>query len=491
MEYTKRFLYQSNQWYNDGLKKANIRDLSGAIASLKKSLQYNRDNVPARNLLGLMYYGRGEVAEALVEWIISKSIKTHGNIATYYIKKVQESPSELDMVNQAIKKYNQCLMYCQQGGEDLAAIQLSKVIAAHPTFLKAYQLLALIYMEAEQYAKARQMIRRAHKLDTTNEITLRYMHELKQLRNDKAAKIKENKEQAVSYKLGNETIIQPVSATLKDNATMMTILNIVIGIIVGAAVIWFLFVPSVKQKITQKTNKEVIAYSEQIAAKESEIDLLNKELAEYKATSDATANEMAIAQGTKGSYEGLVAAIAHFNQEKYNWATLADELLAIQTESLGEVGTATYNQIAEVVFEDQCSKLFVAAQKSYNVANYGTVIEKMERVVKMKEGYADGKALLLLMNAYQKNGNTEQATAIYNRILELYPESALATEASTAMGVTPAAGQAQSGQGQTGQGQSSQGQSGQGQGQSSQGQSSQEGQAGQTQESGTQENQAQ
>ncbi len=453
MEYTKRFLYQSNQWYNDGLKKANIRDLSGAIQSLKKSLYYNRDNVPARNLLGLVYYGRGEVAEALVEWIISKNIKTSSNIATYYIKKVQESPSELDMINQAIKKYNQCLMYCQQGGEDLAAIQLTKVVAAHPTFLKAYQLLALLYMEAEQYAKARQMIRRAHKLDTTNEITLRYMHELKQLRSDKATKIKESKEQAVSYKLGNETIIQPVSSTLKDNATMLTILNIVIGIIVGAAVVWFLFVPSVKQNMTKKTNKEVIQYSEQIAARESEIDLLNKELSEYKAASDATANEMAIAQATKGSYEGLVAAIAHYNDEKYSRSTLADELLAIQKDSLGEVGIATYNQIAEVVFEDQCKTLYESAQKSYDVANYGTVIQKLERVIQMKEGYADGKALLMLMNSYQKNGNTDQATAMYNRILELYPNTELATEAATAMGVTPAAGQAQEGQGQAGQAQ--------------------------------------
>lgn len=455
MEYTKKFLYQSNQWYNDGLKKANIRDLSGAIVSLKKSLQYNRDNVPARNLLGLVYYGRGEVVEALVEWIISKNIKTHGNIATYYIKKVQESPSELETINQAIKKYNQCLMYCQQGGEDLAAIQLRKVIAAHPTFVKAYQLLALLYMETEQYAKARQMIRRAHKLDTTNDITLRYMHELKQLRNDKAAKLKEGKEQAVSYKLGNETIIQPVSATLKDNATMLTILNIVIGIVVGAAVIWFLIVPTVKQNMTTKTNKEVIAYSEQIAAKESEIDLLNKELEQYKAASEATATEMAVAQGTKSSYEGLVAVIAHYNQEKYNWATLADELLAIQTESLGETGKATYDAIAKEVFEDQCSKLYETAQKSYDVANYGTVIEKMERVIKMKEGYADGKALLLLMNAYQKNGNADQATTIYNRILELYPNTELATEAMTAMG---GAAQTQDGQTQDGQSQENQNQ---------------------------------
>lgn len=440
MEYTKKFLYQSNQWYNDGLKKANIRDLSGAIASLKKSLQYNRDNVPARNLLGLVYYGRGEVVEALVEWIISKNIRSHGNIATYYIKKVQESPSELEAINQAAKKYNQSLMYCQQGGEDLAAIQLRKVIAAHPNFVRAYQLLALLYMESEQYAKARQMIRKAHKLDTTNEITLRYMHELKQLRSDKVAKLKEEKDQTVSYKLGNETIIQPISATLKDNATMMTILNIVIGIVVGAAVVWFLIVPTVKQNMSAKTNKEIIAYSEQIAGKESEIDILNQELTQYKSESEATENEKAIAQGTQASYEALVAAIEHYRQTNYNRATLADELLAIQTESLGATGKTTYDAIANEVFEEQCSSLYEAAQKSFAVANYGTVIEKMEKVVKMKEGYANGEAILLLMNAYQKNGDTEKATQVYNRILELYPNTEIATKAAEAMGGQNAAG---------------------------------------------------
>ena len=58
MDYTTKLAYQSNYWYNDGLNKANIRDLTGAITSLKKSLQYNRDNIASRNLLGLVYYGR-------------------------------------------------------------------------------------------------------------------------------------------------------------------------------------------------------------------------------------------------------------------------------------------------------------------------------------------------------------------------------------------------------------------------------------------------
>ena len=55
MDYTKKIVYQSNYWYNDGLRKAQIRDMSGAIASLRRSLQFNRENIAARNLLGLVY----------------------------------------------------------------------------------------------------------------------------------------------------------------------------------------------------------------------------------------------------------------------------------------------------------------------------------------------------------------------------------------------------------------------------------------------------
>lgn len=429
MEYTKKFIYLSNQWYNDGLKRANIRDLSGAIVSLKKSLQFNRDNIAARNLLGLCYYGRGEIVEALVEWVISKNIKTHGNIANYYIKKVQETQSELDTNNQAIKKYNQCLVYCQQGGEDLAAIQLKKVIAAHPTFLKAYQLLALLYIQTEQYAKARQLIRKAHKLDTTNEITLRYLHELKQLHKDKAAKLKEEKSHTVSYKLGNETIIQPVSSTLKDNATLITILNIVIGLAVGAAVVWFLVVPTLKQDMAAKTNKEIIAYSEQIAALESELDLVERDLSSYEAESEATAEAKKVAEGTKASYEELIVVMEHYYQTNYDKDKLIDELLALEMDSIGEEGKAIYEAMTEEIFAAACAELYPKAQENYKVANYITAAERLERILQMDKKYDNGQAMLLLMQTYYKQGETEKAEKMYERIVKLFPEEQAVTDA--------------------------------------------------------------
>lgn len=438
MEYAKKLIYLSNQWYNDGLKKANIRDLSGAVLSLKRSLQYNRDNIASRNLLGLVYYGRGEVAEALVEWILSKNIKSHGNIANYYIKKVQESTGELEAIDQAVKKYNQCLVYCQQNGEDLAAIQLRKVISAHPTFLKAYQLLALLYMQTEQYAKARQLIRKAHRMDSTDETTLRYMHELKQLHADKAAKIKTEKNQTVSYNLGNETIIQPVSSTLKDNAALMTIMNIVIGLVVGAAVVWFLAVPTMKRTMSEKTNKEIIVYSEQIATLQSELDLQKKELDSYKAESQATEEEKEIAQATQASYEMLMTAVEHYNNRNYSREKLATELLEVNTEALGAIGKTSYEAIAKVVFKEQCDKLYPTAQKSYQAVNLKKALETLERIVAMDERYKDGEALYMLMDVHRQQGDTEKAKAVFNRILELYPDKDIAKRATEKMGAESA-----------------------------------------------------
>lgn len=433
MEYTKKLAYQSNQWYNDGLKKAKIRDLSGAIISLKKSLLYNRDNIAARNLLGLVYYGKGEVTEALVEWIISNNLKGNKNIAKYYIRKLQENSNELETINQAINKYNQCLVYCQQGAEDLAIIQLKKVVLMHPTFLKAYQLLALLYLHTEQYAKARQMLRKAHKLDKTNAITLRYMHEIARLQKQHEIDVKVRKDQTVSYNLGNETIIQPVSSTLKDNAAMMTVLNVVLGIAIGAAVIWFLVVPSAKTRQAARTNQEIIKYSDQIAAKQNEVDILTQEVESYEAEAEQMEEEKKNAQNTKKNYEKFVAALLHYQDKTYNRDTLELELLAVDGKSLGKTAKEQYDTITEEVYTKQCKELYASAKKRYEVKNYKDAITELERVIAMNEKYEDGEALLLLANCYKDKGEANKAKTKFQRVIKLYKDEPIAAKAQEDM----------------------------------------------------------
>ena len=177
----KRLIRLSNTYYNTGLEKARVRNLTGAVQDLRSSLKLNKENIQARNLLGLVYFETGEVVAALTEWIISKNLEPNKNIADEYIRAIQNNPARLETINQTIKKYNQSLLYCQQGSEDLAVIQLKKVLSLNPRLVKAHQLLALLYIQSEEYERAARELRRALAIDCTDNMSLRYLEELGEL----------------------------------------------------------------------------------------------------------------------------------------------------------------------------------------------------------------------------------------------------------------------------------------------------------------------
>lgn len=447
MDYTKKIMYHSNYWYNDGLKRAQIRDTSGAIVSLRRSLQYNRENVAARNLLGLVYYGRGEVAEALVEWIISRNFRQRDNIANEYLRNIQNSNRELGAVNQAIKRYNQCLAYCAQGAEDMAVIQLKRAVSMHPTFLKAYQLLALLYLHAGQYAQARQMLKEARKLDTTNEMTLRYTQELKRLHGRKARQAgrteEPGKNEVVEYKRGNDTLIQPRPSTVRRSGGGF--LNMLLGMLMGAAVVWFLIAPAVQESKAAQMNKEILEYSERIGSMEAQISAQTRMLDSYRATSADTEAAAQNAASTLDSYENLMNVSDQYDSRGYSEDVMADALLNVNRDSLGERGQALYDELVGNIFPYACRILYNAAMESYNVANYDLSADNLDKVVRMDEGYEGGNALLHLGLSCRRRGDGEAAARHLNRVVELFPDTeyantareeleAIATEASASPG---------------------------------------------------------
>ena len=169
----ERLIRLSNTYYNMGLEKAKARNLSGAMSDLRYSLELNKNHIQARNLLGLICFEVGDVVSALTEWIISKNLEPEKNIADEYINAIQANPARLETINQTIKKYNQSLLYCQQGSEDLAIIQLKKVLSLNPKLVKAHQLLALLYIRTEEYERAGRELRRALAIDRTDNLSLR------------------------------------------------------------------------------------------------------------------------------------------------------------------------------------------------------------------------------------------------------------------------------------------------------------------------------
>ncbi len=439
MDYTKKIVYQSNYWYNDGLRKAQIRDMSGAIVSLRRSLQFNRENIAARNLLGLVYYGIGEVPEALVEWIISKNLRTHNNIADYYINTVQASAKELETINLAIKKYNQCLAYCQQNGEDLAIIQLKQVVASHPSFLKAHQLLALLYLHTGQYTRARQMIRQARKLDTGNEITLKYMHELTHQRGKQRRRSEKKKEDAVEYSLGNETIIQPKHSRVKEMASHLAVANVFIGAAIGAAIIWFLVAPAVNQSQNNRMNDQMREYSDQIKTLEAQVSAQTRTLDNYRASGEEVEADTNQAQTTRDSYENLMTVVEQYNSGEYSYTTMADSLIGIDRDSLGESGKSRYDELTDAIYPSACETNLATGTEALSAGNYQGAVDALYKVVRMNAGYNDGQALFNLAQAYMGNGDNDNAITYFQRVVDDYGDSEYAEEAQTNLDTLSAA----------------------------------------------------
>lgn len=428
MRLYSRMLQLSNAYYNEGLEKAQVRDLTGAVSSLRQSLKINKKNTQARNLLGLVYFEMGEVVEALSQWIISRSFQSQKNQADYYIEAVQNNPARLETINTTIKKYNQSLLYCEQGSYDLAVIQLKKVLSMNMNLLKGHQLLALLYMKMENYGRARAELKRVLAIDRTNTRALRYMKELDAAagRQEKPEKEEQNKD-AIAYTSGNETIIQPVG--VKDNSGFHSIINVIIGVAIGAAVMWFLVFPAQQKMTNDELNKAVAEYSDQVESKTAALASLQSEMDDLKKEAESASQSAEEVSAQLGGYEALLKAYRTYT-EGDSAATL-EELEAIDQESLTEDGKTLYDAMFQEVGASAIEALYKSGYAAYESGDYDTAIADLGKCYELDN--SQGNALYFLARAYHKSGDTENAKIYYQKVIDEQPNTKRATDAAGLM----------------------------------------------------------
>lgn len=426
----KRIMYVSNMYYNEGLEKACVRDLTGAITSLRQSLKFNKNNIEARNLLGLVYFELGEVVAALSEWVISKNLCPDKNIADDYIEKLQSSSARLDSVNQTIKKYNQALVYCMQDSKDLAVIQLKKVLSLNPKFVQAHQLLALLYMDREDWEHAERELKKSIDIDRNNIQTLRYMKEVEQmLMPDETVKqpARRRKDEAVRYQSDNEMIIQPLSVKEPKRTGISTLLNIAIGLVIGFGVVYFLVVPSEQARISNAMQQDMIKISNESDGKTVRIQELEGRIAELSTQVDSLNQEIegfAGEDGTLRMVENLQSTVADY-LETGDMQAAADSLELISQNVVMEEMSEGFQNLYSGLFGHIGPRLsetyYTEGYGLYQTGDYAAAIELLAKSV-----YYDAEnveALYSLGRTYERIEDAENAIAAYDKLLELFPDS--------------------------------------------------------------------
>ena len=424
----KKIVRMSNTYYNMGLAKARVRDLSGAADLLRRSVRIDKRNINARNLLGLVYYEMGECVAAFSEWVISKNLKPEKNVADSYLKDVQSNPTKLNMMNQSIKKYNLALEAAGQGSDDMAIIQLKKILNMNPNFLKAQQLLALLYMKKGENDRALKILNRAAKIDVNNTLTLKYLDEIGKKKEAKNAALKRPPKTVAELRerdelSGNDVII-PKSSYKDVNYGLITFLNVVVGIVIGAALVFFLVTPAKKNDIDEQYKDTISNYADQVAMLNINVSELERQVASLeseKSSLQAQIDEVSGSMVDTTTYDKLITAANKFFAN--DLVGCADALYEVDTAALNtESMTTIYNSLKSLSFETAGNTYNNLAYQSFNTGAYDVAIPYFEKAVVFSPENVDLMYNLGKCYKAQNNGeNNEKSIACFDRVIEMAP----------------------------------------------------------------------
>ena len=380
-EYLIKARNTSSYYYNQGLTYARLRNLTGAKRVLKTALHYSKTNVDARNLLGLVYFETGQIADALTQWVVSSSIRPTDNLAVEYLEKVQGDQSKLDAYDQSAKSYNLALKHARRHNFDLALIQLKKVLSLNPKYVKAYLVLALIYMDQMDFTRARKALNRAQKIDHMNPRVIHFLSEINKVDKRKGAaygdpsesfrddfgwedeyegaedseelalrKLKEVVERgAAAEDIGSESDLE-VSSYKDIKLWKHNLLYMAIGVGMGLISALLLFLPGWVHKSGEKKDEQISTIQAELSAKNENIRLLEEEVAQKDAERQSVVDEYAAykaANSAQAADETWMTALQLYFAADYKGALEKLSAFDLAEGDMSESSKAVANHILE------------------------------------------------------------------------------------------------------------------------------------------------
>ena len=433
MDYMQKIQYAANGFYNHGLELAKERDLSGAAECLKRALQFNKYHTDARNLLGLIFYEMGETSDALVQWVISVHLQPEGNRADKYLDKVQRKPGQLEHASTLIRKYNQALIHAQNGSDDLAVLQLKRIVEEKPNYVKAHLLLALLYIGHEDYTKAGKSLYKVLQIDKNNRRAERYMEYVKS-RTGRADVEKRKLKNAFSHREmeDNDVILPP---TYKENTGWQSIINIAIGLVLGVVVVLFMILPARDRSLNYQHNQEMRIYADKLNLANQEADRLKKEAAQYeKERAEAEANLESLIGDSDSilvQYQMLTEILQAYRKEEFEKAVK----LYIDLDQGKISGDAMLSILSEVKADMEANApevLEKLAAESTAAGAYDTALKYYNEYMKFND--RNPKIIFEMAKIYKAKGEEETSDQLFGQVIMNFNDEELAAKAKEERG---------------------------------------------------------
>ena len=422
----------ANCYYNLGLERAKLRDLSGAAELLKKALHYDKYQREARNLLGLIFFEMGEVADALVQWVISMNLLPEENPADYYLDEIQRKPAILRICSDNVKRFNQALDYAQHNNKDLAVFQLNQVISDSPNYVKAHILLALLYMDRGDWIKAGKSLYLVLKIDRNNPKALVLMDLVK--KNTGRAEIEQSKLKNVfsHRKMTDDDVMMPQE--IRQLSPWSVSLLLLLGTGIGLFVFYLLMLPAGIRSANAKNNQELIAYTEKLDAANQKLSNVEEEKSKLQKSYDDAKANLDRYENQNASFMAQYQSLVNIN----NALSTGDILAAAEAYTKLDQSSITDSSLQNMlntVKSQMEGNVYLRLQEMGTAAwNAGKTDEALQYFTWSVKIRREAEILFLLARLQQSMGNTTEANQNFDSVVGEFPSSPYAERARSARG---------------------------------------------------------
>ena len=433
MKYRPDLIKISKDYYNRGLERAKLNDLSGAAVYLKKSLIYDKYRTEARNLLGLIFYESGETADAIVQWVVSINLDPRDNDADRYLDEIQRKPGVLSEASALVRRFNQALEIAQNGGEDFAMVELSDITRKKPNYIKAQLLLAILYMQAGEHIKAGKALMAVLDIDRNHPQATILMDEVKRA-TGKAEVERAKLKNAYSHReLEEGDVIIP--KTRAGTSLDKVVIYITAGIIIGLVSFYLLILPSVRRIYNRALNDSIIQNSAELSdvnARYSELsdryDELNAEFQDVSQRLNAYEEQNI---NFTSAYESLNSIISDCGAGNYEAA--ADKYLQLDRSIITSEPLISQLQEADrLMLNDGFTAISEMGTAQWNGGNLSAAENYYRLALNIKPD--DPEVMFLLARLLQSQDRISEANEIFDKIVGEHPESPYAQRSIDARG---------------------------------------------------------
>lgn len=416
--------------YNKGLDLAKTRDLTGAIKALEQSILFDKNNYIARNLLGLVYHEKGQIADALKQWIVSASIEHNNNPASRYIETVQKDGRKLEKKNDAIQFYNQAIAYLQQGSDDLALIQLKRALEYNKNFVEACNLMTLCCLQENNIERASYFVQKVLKIDQYNPLALRYAREL-----NKDLNIEEKKGAKNTTDTVKRTDAAPPIPTYRRQIRQNGFKNEIIAFLIGGVSVAIVLLSLVMPALSEQKDKMIDDLRSKVSAATANGNITPEELTELRQRAEKLEeeNNKYKAEAIKQQNSVLLQEAAALS-ENGNPIEAAAKIVLIDSSNFTEEEKATLNTLQLSILPEAASSLYTQGSSEFLNKDYDAAKENLENCLKYasSEDFIDDTFYYLGQIAQEKN-DISTAKLYYQRILDEYPDSNHVANAQNAL----------------------------------------------------------